>query len=149
MMRLTPDLGQDQIGSLLSVIKSLQARRWGRGWDLMQLYSMVVLLEQHLEQRRRKMPHAQLRGIMRWISPPTAPACRGEIIPVKSSADHRPVTDAGRSCVEQFRTAHFPFPIPILHWNSKHLERGAFVRATEWRQCIRRCRTARGNTEGR
>lgn len=114
----------------------------------MLLYSMVVLLEQHLEQRRRKVPHAQLRGIMRWISPPTAPACRGEIIPVKSSADHRPVTDAGRACVEQFQTAHFPFPIQILHWNSKHLERGAFVGATEWRQWIHRCRTAQGETEG-
>lgn len=133
MMRLTPDLGQHQRGSLLAVIRGLQARRWGRGRDLTLLYSMVVLLEQHLEQRRRKMPHAQLRGIMRWISPPTAPACRGGIIPVKSSADHRPVTDAGRTCVEQLRTAHFPFPIQIFRWNSKHLERGAFVRATEWR----------------
>lgn len=100
MMRLTPDLRQDQIGRLLAVIKSLQARRWGRGRDLMLLYSMVVLLEQHLEQRRRKMPHAQLRGIMRWISPPTAPACRGGIIPAKSSADHRPGNDAGITCVE-------------------------------------------------
>lgn len=31
----------------------------------------------HLEQWRRTMPPTQLKGIMRWISPPTAPACRG------------------------------------------------------------------------
>lgn len=67
----TPDLRQDQIGSCDEEPGGL---RWGRGPDLMLLYSMVALLEQHLEQRRRKMPHAQLRGIMRWISPPTAPA---------------------------------------------------------------------------
>lgn len=65
--------------------------------------------------------------------PTHRPRLPGGIIPVKSSADHRPVTDAGRTCVEQLRTAHFPFPIQIFRWNSKHLERGAFVRATEWR----------------
>lgn len=46
--------------------------------------------------------------------PTHCPRLPGEIIPVKSSADHRPVTDAGRARVEQFRTAHFFFSNPNL-----------------------------------
>lgn len=53
--------------------------------DLLLGYSIVTLLEWHLEQqRRRKMQQAQLRGIMKWISPPTAPALLRVIILVKS-----------------------------------------------------------------
>lgn len=144
-MRPTPDLRQDQTGGLRAVVKSLQGEGAG-GVNAALVYGPAAGAASGAAQKKNASRATERHYEM--DIPTHRPRLPGGIIPVKSSADHRPVTDAGRARVEQFRTARFPFPIQILHWNGKHLERGAFSRATEWRQWIHRCRTAQGNTEG-
>lgn len=49
-----------------------EAGGWVAGFTV--LFSIVALLYWHLEHCKIKMLQAQMRGIMRWISPPTGPA---------------------------------------------------------------------------
>lgn len=135
-------LNSEQIQYMVSAIKSLQVRRWGR--DLTLVWFMVVLLEQHLEQPRRKMLHATTERYYEMISPPTTPACQGQIIAVKSSADDRiNILRQGQPACSNSGQHIFLFKSKFY----RHLERGAFLGPTPWLQWIHRCRTVHGNTK--